>query len=166
MRHFQLTALVPLWSRLEPPLCARSSLCSVSTQCWRSSPCMDDSLQLHCWRAVRMTWICSFLPRIIFLREHYTPSSPSVAVFWSLPGWRAIPFTEWLIFPEGDAAVGTCAIQELGPGSERGRLFHKFTVSGVWSENVSPHSWGTPGSCGPASGPAPPKGVSRTDSLL
>ncbi|TRY71458.1 hypothetical protein DNTS_011730, partial [Danionella cerebrum] len=35
-----------LWSRLELPLCARSSLCSVSTQCWRSSPCTDDSLQL------------------------------------------------------------------------------------------------------------------------
>ncbi|TRZ02136.1 hypothetical protein DNTS_031914 [Danionella cerebrum] len=41
MRHFQLTALVPV--RRSGP---SSSLCSVSTQCWRSSPCMDDSLQL------------------------------------------------------------------------------------------------------------------------
>ncbi|TRY60255.1 hypothetical protein DNTS_005917, partial [Danionella cerebrum] len=32
-----------LWSRLEPPLCAHSSLCSVSTLCWRSSPFTDDS---------------------------------------------------------------------------------------------------------------------------
>ncbi|TRY88769.1 hypothetical protein DNTS_025930 [Danionella cerebrum] len=34
----------------QPPLCARSSLCSVSTQCWRSSPCTDmgfDSLQMR-----------------------------------------------------------------------------------------------------------------------
>ncbi|TRY87838.1 hypothetical protein DNTS_029021, partial [Danionella cerebrum] len=43
---FQEENRVELWSRLEPPLCARSSLCSVSTQCWRSSPCTDDSLQL------------------------------------------------------------------------------------------------------------------------
>ncbi|TRY84809.1 hypothetical protein DNTS_008985 [Danionella cerebrum] len=41
MRHFQLTALVPM--RRSGPT---SSLCSVSTQCWRSSPCTDDSLQL------------------------------------------------------------------------------------------------------------------------
>ncbi|TRY55123.1 hypothetical protein DNTS_033232 [Danionella cerebrum] len=41
MRHFQLTALVPV--RRSGP---SSSLCSVSTQCWRSSPFTDDSLQL------------------------------------------------------------------------------------------------------------------------
>ncbi|TRY53923.1 hypothetical protein DNTS_033804 [Danionella cerebrum] len=45
-RLITFPAFAELWSRLEPPLCARSSLCSVSTQCWRSSPCTDDSLQL------------------------------------------------------------------------------------------------------------------------
>ncbi|TRY84810.1 hypothetical protein DNTS_008986, partial [Danionella cerebrum] len=100
-----------LWSRLEPPLCARSSLCSVSTQCWRSSPCTDDSLQLE--------------------------------------------------LGPGSGGILECTLE-----GERGRPFHKFTVSGVWSENVSPHSWGTPGSCGPASGPAPPKGPQRAQHRL